>query len=116
MRKRSCRFPVWMTVIALSFPAFYVVLVRLNKPKIFSWDELAGKILIAAIWSIIIWFFYGVFCFVAKPLPSEPAGKEQHPDPAIADVLSTHDFVRGQCKKCRSTKYYIKANQYRCPK
>ena len=53
MRKRSCRLAIWLTVLAFSSPAFYV-LFRFNKPGIFSLAELGGKVVGAAGCSIIV--------------------------------------------------------------
>lgn len=77
MRKRSCVLPVWLTVFAFSSPAFYV-LFRVNKPEIFSLAELGGKVVGAAGCSIVVWFFYGVFCLIAPPLKKESA--EEKPE------------------------------------
>jgi hypothetical protein len=99
--------------MAFSIPVFYLFF-RLNKPEIFSWGKLATKILAALIWSIIVWFFYGIFCLIAPPLGEEPA--EDKIEPEMADLLATHDIFRGTCKKCKCTEYYIRTNKYRCPK
>ena len=114
MRKRSCKLPVLLTVFCFSPAAFYLFF-QVTKP-FFSVRELGGRIVGGVLWAIVVWFFYGVFCLVAPPLQSKSAEKEQDQDPAISAVLATHDIVRGQCKKCRSTEYYIKTNKYRCPK
>jgi hypothetical protein len=76
MRKRSCKWPVWLTVLAFSSPVFYV-LFRFNKPQIFSLDLLGAKVAGAAGCSVIVWFFYGIFCLVA-PAKRSPEG--QTPD------------------------------------
>ena len=121
MRMRSCKLPVWLTVFVFLRPAFYV-LFRVNKLEIFNWSELGEYVLGAILVTIVIWLFYGIFCLVAKPLQGASTGKSIDPtrepgqDVAITAILATHDIVRGQCKKCRCTEYYIKTNKHKCPK
>jgi len=52
------------------------------------------------------------------PLAGESTNpnQEQDQDAAITAVLATHDIIRGQCRKCGTTEYYIKTNKYSCPK
>jgi len=66
MRKLSCKWPLWLTLIAFSSPIFYIFH-RIGKPGIFNATELATKVFVAFVFMIIFWLIYGVSCIFAKP-------------------------------------------------
>lgn len=67
MRKLSCKWPIWLTLFAVSAPVFYV-LFRVGKPEIFNTTELGEKVLGAIGIAAIVWLFYGIACLMATPL------------------------------------------------
>ena len=65
MRKLSCKWPFWLTLIAFSQPIFYVFF-RIGKPEIFNAMELATKVLDAFVFMTIFWMVYGIACLFAR--------------------------------------------------
>jgi hypothetical protein len=108
-------------VFAFVRPILYV-LFRINKPEIFKWSEFGEYIIGAFLITIVIWLIYGIFCLVAQPSQSESTEKsmdltlEQGQDAVITTIIATHNIIHGKCKKCKCTEYYIKKNNYKCPK
>lgn len=80
MRKLPCKWPVWLTLLAIAQPVFYVFY-RIGKPEIFNAIELATKVLVAFVFVTIFWLIYGVSCLLAKPKgPSEDFHGKIHKD------------------------------------
>lgn len=81
MRKLSCKWPLWFTLLAFAQPVFYVFF-RIGKPQIFNTSELAEKILVAVVLTVIIWLVYGIACLLAAP----NADTTKHPNDDKPDV------------------------------
>jgi len=65
MRKLSCKWPVYMTLLVFVRPAFYVF--RALRLEIFNPDQLAQRLVVAFSLAIIVWLIYGVACLFAVP-------------------------------------------------
>ena len=70
MRKLSCKWPVLLTLIALTPPAFSFFFRIIIDPTLFNGEEFAKKVFGGIFFAIIVWLVYGFSCLLAKPAKS----------------------------------------------
>jgi diadenosine tetraphosphate (Ap4A) HIT family hydrolase len=86
MRKLSCKWPFWLTLIGFSRPIFYVFWGVVYET--FSPTEFAQKFFGAVFISIIVWVVYGIACLFAR-------SRDEQKDCDICEILTTEKTCVG---------------------
>lgn len=99
MRKLSCKWPAYMTLLVFARPVFY-----LFRGGRFDADQLAQKVVVAVALAIIVWLIYGVACLFAAPI----ADTTKHPNSDKPDVgAEQKPNKRSAPKEARNRKKWL---------